>query len=223
MHRGISCVLAASLLLGMCAYRAHADNPDRSVEARRHFENGTRMYAKGQLAEALVEFEKANELKPDAALLYDLAETHRALGHDSSALAFYRAFLEAAPYSSKREEVDGKIRLLADQVVRRDSERKQIEADVAAHAREAEEAKRVAQQFSAIATLQTLRAEEAQKAAREAQQRADKVMALNQAVPIYKRWWLWTLVGAVAVGVVITTVVVATPQVPATNQGNFAF
>jgi tetratricopeptide (TPR) repeat protein len=223
MHRAIGWVLTASILLGVHVREANGDNPDRAVEARRHFDNGTRMYAKGQLSEALIEFEKANELKPDAALLYDLAETHRALGHDSSALAFYRAFLEAAPYSPKREEVDGKIRLLGDQLVRRDSERKQFEADAAAHAREAEEAKRVAQQFSAIAALQTLRAEEAQKAAREAQQRADKVMALHQAPPIYKRWWLWTVVGAVATGIVVTTVVLATPSVPATNQGHFAF
>lgn len=223
MRGWMSGVLAVAVLIGAPVDSAKADDRDRAVEARRHFDNGTRMYAKGELIAALAEFEKANELKPDAALLYDLAETHRALGHDSSALTFYRAFLEAAPYSPKREEVDGKIRLLADQLARRDSERKQIEADAAARAREAEEAKRVAQQFSAIAALQTQRAEEAQQAAREAQQRADKVMALNKAVPVYKRWWLWTLVGAVAVGAVVTTVVLAAPQVPGTTQGSFAF
>ncbi|MCA1663893.1 MAG: tetratricopeptide repeat protein [Myxococcales bacterium] len=111
----------------------HAQEPpEPAAEARRHFDAGTRMFAKGRLNEALVEFEAANRIKPDPALLYDLAETHRALGHDASALAFYRAFLEAAPYTPKREEVDAKVHLLVDSVKRRDSELWTIVGAVAA-------------------------------------------------------------------------------------------
>lgn len=205
------------------AAHAQAAPPDSAAEARRHFEAGTRMFAKGRLNEALVEFETANRIKPDPALLYDLAETHRALGHDASALAFYRAFLEAAPYTAKREEVDAKIHLLLDTVQRRDSELHKMEADTEARQREAAEANRVAQQLASVAAMESARAAEAQKAAREAQARADRILATQTTPPLYKRWWLWTIVGAVAAAGVVTTVVLTSPQTPSTNQGSFAF
>src|SRR5438045_3420761 len=104
----ITCVLSTTLF--------GQTSSDRAGEARRHFENGTRLYAKGQLVDALSEFEQANALKPDPALLYDLAQTHRSLGHDATALTFYRAFLDAAPYTPNREEVAGKIKIIEEEL-----------------------------------------------------------------------------------------------------------
>lgn len=221
--RSFVLVLVVACAFGGVTATARADEPDRAAEARSHFENGTRLFANGRLAEALVEFETANRIKPDPALLYDLAETHRALGHDSTALTFYRAYLEAAPYSPKREEVDTKIRLLAEVVARRESELRKITADAAARAREAAEATRVAQQLSAVAALESMRAKEAEKQARDAQLHAEQILALHKPQPIYKRWWLWTVVGAVAAAGIVTTVVLTRPEVPSTNQGSFAF
>lgn len=223
MRFGATLVIVGSFIVGGWARATPSVEPDRAVEARRHFENGTRLFASGRLAEALVEFESANRIKPDPALLYDLAETHRALGHDSTALTYYRAFLEAAPYSPKREEVETKIRLLADVVARHEQELRKITADAAERAREADEAKSLAQQLAAVAALESMRAQQAQKRAHEAQEHADQILALHKTPPLYKRWWLWTIVGAVAAAGIATTVVLTRPQVPSTNQGSFAF
>jgi tetratricopeptide (TPR) repeat protein len=214
------------LVAELCASAAYAQVADRGAEARRHFENGTRLYAKGQMVEALAEFERANELKPDPALLYDLAQTHRSLGHDATALTFYRAFLDAAPYTPNREEVAGKIKIIEEELARREADQRKLESSVAAataRAREAEEAKRVAQELSAMASLQKQQAQEAQRAAEEAQARANLILAEQKPTPVYKKWWLWTIVGGVVAAGVVTTAVLATPKVPATNQGSFAF
>jgi tetratricopeptide (TPR) repeat protein len=207
------------------AARAQSESAGRSAEARRHFEAGTRLYAKGQLVEALSEFEQANAIKPDPSLLYDLAQTHRGLGHDRSALTFYRAFLEAAPYAPNREEVIGKIKVLEEELARRDAEQKRLESTMAAataRANEADEAKRVAQELAAIAAQQAQRAGEAQHAAVEAQLRAERMLK-HKSPPLYKRWWLWTVVGAVVAGGIVTTAVLSAPKPPSTNQGSFAF
>jgi tetratricopeptide (TPR) repeat protein len=215
---GLFC-LTSSLALGA---------PDESVaaEARRHFSAGTDLYAKGRMEEALAEFEKANQLKPDPALLYDLAQTHRALGHDGTALTFYRAFLQAAPYAPNQEEVRSKIRILEEELARVEAERKRVESTIAvavARAAEAEEAKRIAKELSSVAALQAARLEEAQKAAHEAELRAQQLLVKDkQHTPLYKKWWLWTIVGSVVVAGVVTAAVLAQPQIPSTTQGNFS-
>src|SRR5690242_6527209 len=124
--------LALMLLFATCGVsRAAQNDSERAAEARRHFDAGTRLYAEGRMQEALVEFEKANDLKPDPSLLYDLAQTHRSLGHDGPALTYYRAFLKAAPYTTNREEVLGKIRILEEELARREAERQKVESTMA--------------------------------------------------------------------------------------------
>jgi tetratricopeptide (TPR) repeat protein len=218
--------LAGTLLLAAGIAWAAPNDAARAAEARRHFDAGTRLYAEGHMQEALVEFEKANELKPDPSLLYDLAQTHRSLGHDSAALTFYRAFLDAAPYTPNREEVTGKIRIIEEELARREAERKNIESTMAvaeARAKEAEEAKRAAKELSAVAALQAARAEEAQRSAHEAEQRAAHILTTQKHVPVYKKWWLWTIVGVVVAAGVVTAAVLAQPQVPSTTRGNIVF
>jgi tetratricopeptide (TPR) repeat protein len=215
----ITCVLSAPVF--------GQTSPAKAAEARRHFENGTRLYANGQMVDALSEFEQAQALKPDPALLYDLAQTHRSLGHDATALTFYRAFLEQAPYTPNREEVQGKIKIIEEELSRREAEHKKLESTVAAaeaRRHEAEEAKRAADELQHVAALQKQQAEEAQRVAREAQEKVSKILEQHdKPTPIYKKWWLWTIVGGVAVAGVVTTAVLASPKTPATNQGGFAF
>jgi tetratricopeptide (TPR) repeat protein len=225
-----ACCWAALTLTLLCAtggVSIAADNEsERAAEARRHFDAGTRLYAEGRMQEALVAFEKANELKPDPSLLYDLAQTHRSLGHDGPALTFFRAFLKAAPYTANREEVMGKIRILEEEIARREAERQKVESTMAvaaARTAEAEEAKRIAKELSAVAALQAARAEEAQRAAHEAETRASRIMTTQKPVPLYKKWWLWSIVGGVIAAGIVTTAVLAQPQVPGTTQGNIVF
>jgi tetratricopeptide (TPR) repeat protein len=215
--------LTVGLLLGL-AVLARAD--DRTAEARRHFQAGTRLYSQGRFPEALTEFAAANRLKPDPVLLYDLGQTHRALGHPREALSYYRAYVEAAPYAVNHDEVVGKIKSVEDELRQRDREQAQVQSQLSAaqeKAAEAEAAQRTADELAARARDLLAEAEEAKSAALEAQSRAQKVLAQNRPTPIYKRWYLWTGIALVVAGGVTAAVVLTRPTAPSTSQGNFDF
>ncbi|HLK92180.1 MAG TPA: hypothetical protein VKZ18_19965 [Polyangia bacterium] len=66
-------------------------------------EQGRRAYNLGHWADALSDFEKAYELSGDAALLFNLAETHRQLGHSADALRLYNSYLRELPTGSDHD------------------------------------------------------------------------------------------------------------------------
>ncbi len=66
---------------------------DRLSDAREHFERANSAYALGRFAEAADEFEKAFDLKPDPALLYNAAQAHRVAGNKPRALLLYQNYL----------------------------------------------------------------------------------------------------------------------------------
>jgi hypothetical protein len=211
-----------ALLLLAATARAEGD---RAGEARRHFQAGTRAYAAGRFSEALHEFEAANRIKADPALLYDLGQTHHALGHSAEALSFYRAYVDTAAYAANRDEVLGKIEAIEKELKAREKEQARVESQVSQaerRAREAEEARRAADELSLKAQALMTEAEAARTAAREAQDRAQRVLQQNK-VPIYKRWWLWTGLALVVAGGVTAAVLLTQPTTPHTSQGNFDF
>ena len=215
-------ILASALVLA--AAFAHAEG-DRAAEARRHFAAGTRLYAQGRFTEALREFEAANRIKPDPALLYDLGQTHRALGHTEEALSHWRAYVDTAAYAANRDEVVAKIEALEKELHVREQEQARVETQLtqaARRAKEAEEARRTADELQLKAQALMTEAEAARTAAREAQARADRVLQQSK-VPIYKRWWLWTGLALVVAGGVTAAVLLTRPTAPSTSQGNFDF
>ncbi len=164
-------VARLSLVVGLVAFLAAAVRGDeRTAEALRHFQAGTRLYSQGRFPEALVEFAAANKLKPNAALLYDLGQTHRALGHAQEALSYFRAYVDAAPFAANHDEVVAKI-----QVVETDlRQRNQEQANVATRLSAAEAAQRTADELSLRARNLMAEAEEAKSAAHDAQARAQR-------------------------------------------------
>ncbi len=213
-------VARLSLVVGLVAFLAAAVRGDeRTAEALRHFQAGTRLYSQGRFPEALVEFAAANKLKPNAALLYDLGQTHRALGHAQEALSYFRAYVDAAPFAANHDEVVAKI-----QVVETDlRQRNQEQANVATRLSAAEAAQRTADELSLRARNLMAEAEEAKSAAHDAQARAQRVLSQYRPTPIYKRWYLWTSVALLVAGGVTASVVLTRPSTPSTTQGNFDF
>jgi hypothetical protein len=65
----------AGLCLLVLGGPAFAD--DDVATARRHFEAGRRAYNLGELKTAAAEYREAYKLKPDPALLYDIAQSYR--------------------------------------------------------------------------------------------------------------------------------------------------
>jgi tetratricopeptide (TPR) repeat protein len=84
----IAGLLACSLVEAKPPGRA-----EKIAEAQEHFRQGTTAYALGKYAEAATEWERAYELKPDAALLFNAAQVHRLGGNHKRALLLYQNYL----------------------------------------------------------------------------------------------------------------------------------
>jgi tetratricopeptide (TPR) repeat protein len=97
-------------LLVCCASSAgvaHAD--DARAEAREHFVKGTKSFDLGLYDEAIAEYMAAYKVKPDPALLFNLAQAHRLAGHVADALRFYRMYLTKTPTAPNRSDVEARI------------------------------------------------------------------------------------------------------------------
>jgi tetratricopeptide (TPR) repeat protein len=81
---------AVVLLVLAGAGAARADN---RAEAKDHFKRATSLYALGRFSDAAIEYEKAYELMPDPALLYNAAQANRIAGNKPRALLLYQNYL----------------------------------------------------------------------------------------------------------------------------------
>ena len=87
---------AAALLASAASAEDKASAADRAA-ARGHARQGLKLYELGKYAEAVDELELAYERKPVPALLFNIAQCHRQLGHAEEAARLYRAFLRSDP------------------------------------------------------------------------------------------------------------------------------
>ena len=93
-------------LLALTFSIARADNS----EARAHYEKGNAAYALGDYAAAATEYERAFQLKPDPALLYNAAQAHRVAGNKQRALLLYQNYLRVyGAQVQNRDEVQRHI------------------------------------------------------------------------------------------------------------------
>ncbi len=106
------------LLLLACAWLplsvAHAagDGTGSQSEARAAFDKATASFALGHYPVAAENFEKAFELKPDPALLYNAAQAHRLAGNKERAVALYQNYLRLYPKAVRRGEVETRVQEL---------------------------------------------------------------------------------------------------------------
>ncbi len=114
-------VAAAVAFVVLAAQTAHAD-PES--EAQEHFKRGVKLYNLGHFQEAIPEFEKAYDFDPQPILLFNIAQSHRQNGNKERALFFYRRYLEQEPNTTKRADVEQRMKELA-QAVQQENEQKQ--------------------------------------------------------------------------------------------------
>jgi tetratricopeptide (TPR) repeat protein len=88
--------------LATLALPASADN---KAEARQAYLEGSKYYDLNQFSEALESFKRAYWHHEDPAILFNIAQCHRALGHKKEAIDFYRSFLRKAPEVRNRDEL----------------------------------------------------------------------------------------------------------------------
>jgi len=109
-------VLVMAAVLTMAGAATARAEDSATEQARQHYQNGTKSYDLGHWDKAIVEFEKAYELRPDPSFLYNLAQTYRRKGDAKRALDLYKNYLLKVPKSPLRDEVEEKIAALQKQI-----------------------------------------------------------------------------------------------------------
>jgi tetratricopeptide (TPR) repeat protein len=176
-------LLIAMLVLAL-AGPAHAD-PAADKEAREHYTQGQKLFDAADYDAALAQFQRAYELTPYPAILYHIALCHDQLGHAHEALDAYKAYLVVDPKTSRRKGIEARIEKLQSP-----SPAPPPPAPVEPPA-------------PAPATAPAP-AEPAPSAALTA------TAPPPAHTPVYKKWWLWTVVGVVVAGAVVGGALAAT-------------
>jgi tetratricopeptide (TPR) repeat protein len=102
--------LVVASLLACCSASAWADGKE---EARAYFEQGNAAFALGQYGTAATAYEKAFAARPDPALLYNAAQSHRLANNKKRALLLYQNYLSVYGHKmSNKEEVQRHVTML---------------------------------------------------------------------------------------------------------------
>ncbi len=87
---------------------AQPEAPD--AEARRLYAEGRKAFDLGEFEKSIVAYKAAYKLKPDAALLFNIAQSYRLANDPTSAAFFYKSFLRNRPDAPNRAEVEERIK-----------------------------------------------------------------------------------------------------------------
>jgi tetratricopeptide (TPR) repeat protein len=179
-----------------CALPAHAKTPpaagaatddDDAAAARKYYQRGVAHYNLTEYREAIVEFEAAYRLRPDPVFLYNLAQSYRLSNQPELALQFYKTYLRAESRAANRREVENRIADLERLLQAKQHIQRPPDTTLSPGERKAGEPE-VAEKTAPVLIAQP------------------KVNVLNKEpppTPVYKKWWLWTVVGVAAAGVAV--------------------
>ncbi len=168
-------ILVMAIATQVIARSAIADDKEA---ARQAYLEGTRRYDLNEFSTALAAFKRAYLAFEDPAFLYNIAQCYRQLGDKENAVRFYRSYMRKVPNAPNRDEVTGTITTL----------------DVAIAADKAKARPPVVQVAPASAPT---------GGALAAPRASESLVATGppKQTPVYKKWWLWTIVGIGAAGV----------------------
>lgn len=116
-HERFAVACCFTLLCSVTA-EAAAKGPARAgIRARNEFRQGQRQAELGHFEEAIAAFERAYELKPLPAILFNIGQCHKYLGRYERAIYFFETYLRTEPSAPVRKTVEAELeearRLLA--------------------------------------------------------------------------------------------------------------
>ncbi len=114
-------LLGAAVVLAVGCVAGNASAAGAEAEARERYDRALRLYEEADFDGALVELERAYELRPTYKLLYNIARVRLALNDHASALKAYRRYLEEAGTKisrSRRDQVAAEIKTLEGRVAK---------------------------------------------------------------------------------------------------------
>lgn len=148
---------------------------EQNPACRSHLTRANRLYEQGIFSGALEEYQAAYVLQPYPLILYNIARIHHRQGHLAEAMTYYRRYLETG-HAERQERTR---QLLAE-----------AEQELGAQTRPQPPPPAVAPAPPAIAVAPPLSLQGAQAPA----------AVPTRETPLYKRWWLWTVIGVTAAG-----------------------
>jgi len=179
------------LSVGLFSAIPSVANADNKQLAREAYRDGSRLYDLADWKNALESFCKAYFNFEEPTFLFNIAQCHRQLGNSTEALRFYKTYLRKATNPPNEVEVN---KLMA-----------QLEATI-----EKEKAIKAAPPSGTTSpdgtpSVEPKRAPEPAPIVEPAP--TPVALTLTQSppakTPVYKKWWLWTIVGVVAVGAAV--------------------
>jgi hypothetical protein len=162
---------------------------DSTTEARQHYLEGTKAYRLGEFSRAATEFRAAYEARANPDILFNLAQSYYQLHDRTQALFFYKSYLHELPKTPLRRKVTDRIATL----------QSELETDKAAS---------TGTPAASPATTNVPAASAPSRSVIDAPLRSEVDLVGTPgaeeerppSTPAYKKWWVWTLVGVVAVG-----------------------
>jgi len=201
-------LFAALLFAPPASARERAGND--TTRAKAHFAAAEAHFSLGEFGPALDEYRKAYLLRPLPPMLFNMAQCHRHLGDLEKAAFLLRRFLTMSPTPVQRSQAEA---VLQDVELAR---KKKKAPEPTTEGPKLPAATRPLQAASAPSALPRL-------AARPSTRSAPSPAALGLVTtsttpakqtasprkPLYKRWWLWTIVAGAAVATATAIGVVA--------------
>jgi tetratricopeptide (TPR) repeat protein len=121
MRRAAAVAILTLLAMSAWAPRAARAADDAEAEARRHYNDGRRLYDEQKYREAAKEFEAGYAILAKPGFLINIGHSYRRAGELRKARHYYELFLEKDKTSPQREEVQTQIKTidetLADEAV----------------------------------------------------------------------------------------------------------
>jgi tetratricopeptide (TPR) repeat protein len=187
----------------VCAAPAFAGS-----DARTLFQEANAHFAVGEFNEAGEKYQQAYKLKPDPALLYNAAQSFRLGGNNEKALVLYKNYVMFYPRAGNVEEVKSQITKLKEAIAA------QAEAKTAPPVNTVQPGSGRTAATSPPPNEGTppegVQAPPHETAPAGGTTTAGTTSEAPKKKPIYKQWWLWTIVGVVVVGAVVGGAVAAT-------------
>src|SRR5262245_26459017 len=110
----MSVAVACAYFLGAPAVARAADEDPVAAEARRHFENGERLFHEQADYDAAVEeYLTAWRLKPHPNVLYNIAVAYERVYKPEEAREYYERFVRSSPESGElKQKAEARLRVL---------------------------------------------------------------------------------------------------------------
>ena len=204
-------ILLAVAVLGVASGAVRAAPADTESEAKRYYQDGTKYYNLGDFTKAIENYKKAYELKPDVVFLYNIAQAYRLALDLPQALFFYKSYLRNSPQAPNRVEVENRIKEIEATLAKQKEISAQPPNDPL---NPGTKPKSVEPPFEPPGDTDTDVDPEdgdtkvpspvdAAEAGQDGETPTEPAVDSGGGKkPIYKKWWFWAGIGAVAVGTI---------------------